>query len=146
MDREPPDGDGALTRRGFLGSAAAAAAVLLHACKGRPIPGPSPDRPPLTAPAEPLPIPTRPLGRTGATVPILALGGMFDTRSAQWHLRQTLAWGVSYWDTADCYENGNSEEGLGRYLQRNPDQRGKVFLATESDAWDPEGQIGRAHV
>lgn len=131
-----------VTRRGFLQAAGLTGAALLGACKGRPRPPPGPpplQNPAAVAPLEPRPIPTRPLGRTGVQVPILALGGMFDTRSSQLHLRQTLAWGVSYWDTADCYENGNSEEGFGRYFERSPDERKKVFLVTKSDDRDPEG-------
>lgn len=92
-----------------------------------------------TLPTRPVPIPRRPFGRSGIEVPILSLGGMFDTGSAHLLLRQAIAWGVTYWDTADCYENGNSELGLGAYFERFPDDRGKVFLVTKSDANDPEG-------
>lgn len=90
-------------------------------------------------PARPEPIPRRPFGRFGVQVPILALGGMFDTGSAHLLLRQAISWGVTYWDTADCYENGNSEIGLGAYFKRFPDDRGRVFLVTKSDATDPDG-------
>ncbi len=138
-----------LTRRGFLKVAGLGGATLLGAggaLAQAPVPAPSPPGPPPTdaaAPAAPRlaprSIPTRPLGRTGVSVPILALGGMFDTRSAQLYLRQTLAWGVTHWDTADCYENGNSEEGFGRYFQRSPDDRAKVFLVSKSDSTEPAG-------
>lgn len=129
--------DHRLTRRGFLKVAGLTGATLLGApaALAQAPAVPAQGAPPLT----PKPIPTRPLGRTGVNVPVLALGGMFDTRSAQLFLRQTLAWGVTHWDTADCYENGNSEEGFGRYFQRSPQDRARVFLVTKSDATDPAG-------
>lgn len=82
--------------------------------------------------AAPVPaMPKRRLGKTGAEVPVLALGGMFDTINNQLLLRQALNWGVSYWDTAEYYGRGMSEEGFGRFFGRNPDRRKDVFLATK---------------
>lgn len=84
-------------------------------------------------------IPTRPFGKTGVNVSILSLGGMFDIPSNQLLLKQALQWGVTYWDTADCYEGGNSEKGIGKYFKKYPKERKKVFLVTKSDDRDPEG-------
>jgi uncharacterized protein len=84
-------------------------------------------------------VPTRIFGRTGIQVPILALGGMFDTGANQLILKQALRWGVTYWDTADCYGNGESETGFGKYFAKYPRDRGKVFLVTKSDSRDPDG-------
>jgi uncharacterized protein len=84
-------------------------------------------------------IPTRTFGRTGIQVPILALGGMFDTGANQLILKQALRWGVTYWDTANCYGNGESETGFGKYFAKYPEDRRKIFLVTKSDARDPEG-------
>ncbi len=84
-------------------------------------------------------VPTRPFGKTGVNVSMLALGTMFDIPSNQLLLRQALKWGVTYWDTADCYEGGNSEIGIGTFLTRNPDARKKIFLVTKSDKRDPKG-------
>jgi hypothetical protein len=78
-------------------------------------------------------IPRRAFGKTGVRVPILALGGMFDTGSAHLLLRQAIRLGVAYWDTADCYEDGNSEIGIGHYFARNAADRDKVFLVTKVD-------------
>jgi uncharacterized protein len=75
--------------------------------------------------------PRRKLGKTGVEVSVLALGGMFDTINNQLLLRQALAWGVNFWDTAEGYGNGLSEEGYGRFLTRNPDARKEVFLTTK---------------
>lgn len=76
-------------------------------------------------------MPKRMLGKTGVEVPILNLGGMFDTINNQLLLRQALNWGVSYWDTAEYYGRGLSEEGFGRFFQKNPDRRKDVFLVTK---------------
>lgn len=83
-------------------------------------------------------VPTRPFGKTGAAVSILSLGGMFDIYNNQLLLKQAVKWGVTYWDTADCYQSG-SETGIGRYLARNPGDRGKIFLVSKSDSRDPDG-------
>ncbi len=76
-------------------------------------------------------VPKRPLGKTGVEVSSLCLGGMFDTINNQLLLRQALKWGVTYWDTAEAYGNGMSEEGMGRFFARNPEARKEVFLVTK---------------
>ena len=97
-------------------------------------------RPGLGVPAaEAGAMPVRPFGRSGVEVPILSIGGMFDIPHNQVVLHQALAHGVSYWDTADCYEGGRSEEGIGQLFERTPGARDKVFLVTKSDARDPAG-------
>jgi hypothetical protein len=84
-------------------------------------------------------MPTRTFGRTGIQVPVLSLGGMFDTGANQLILKQALRWGVTYWDTADCYGSGVSETGIGKYFTKYPQDRRKVFLVTKSDSRDPDG-------
>ena len=64
---------------------------------------------------------------------------MFDIPSNQLLLKQALKWGVTYWDTADCYEGGNSENGIGQFLKKYPETRQKIFLVTKSDKHDPKG-------
>ena len=76
-------------------------------------------------------MPRRKLGKTGVEVPILCLGGMFDTINNQLLLKQALNWGVNYWDTAEAYGNGLSEEGYGRFFSRNPEARKDIFLTTK---------------
>jgi predicted aldo/keto reductase-like oxidoreductase len=90
-------------------------------------------------------LPTRPFGKTGVQVPILSLGGMFDIPSNQLLLKQAVRWGVTYWDTADCYGGGASEKGIGKYFEKYPQDRKKIFLVTKSCARDPEGMSELLH-
>ena len=83
-------------------------------------------------------VPTRAFGRSGINVSILSLGGMFDISANQIMMKQAVRWGVTYWDTADCYHRG-SERGIGKYFNKYPEDRRKVFLVTKSDARDPKG-------
>ena len=76
-------------------------------------------------------MPKRKLGKTGAEVSILCLGGMFDTINNQLLLRQALNWGVTYWDSAEAYGNGLGEEGFGRFFTRYPETRKNIFLVTK---------------
>jgi len=87
-------------------------------------------------------VPTRPFGKSGIKVSILSLGGMFDINSNMMMMKQALRWGVTYWDTADCYQRG-SERGIGKYFSKYPEDRKKVFLVTKSDARDPKGMSRR---
>lgn len=77
-------------------------------------------------------MPKRKLGKTGVDVSILSLGGMFDTVNNQLLLRQAYNWGVTYWDTAEGYGNGLSEDGFGRFFTRNPGARKEIFLVTKT--------------
>jgi uncharacterized protein len=85
----------------------------------------------LPGPPTPAEMPKRVLGKTGVNVSILNLGGMFDTINNQLLLKQAQKWGVTYWDTAESYGNGLSEEGYGRFFARNPEARKEIFLATK---------------
>ena len=83
-------------------------------------------------------VPTRPFGKSGRQVSIVSMGGMFDIDANQLMLRQAVRWGVTYWDTADCYHRG-SEAGIGKYFAKHPQDREKIFLVTKSDSRDPQG-------
>jgi uncharacterized protein len=78
-------------------------------------------------------IPTRPFGRTGVPVAILGPGGDFDIEANQIILKQTLDWGATYWDTSGGSNGGRSERGIGMYLEKYPQVRRDVFLATKYD-------------
>jgi uncharacterized protein len=84
-------------------------------------------------------VPTRPFGKTGVNVSILSLGGMFDIPSNQIILKQAIRLGVTHWDTANSYGYGQSERGIGRFFQSNPDTREQVFLVTKSGERDTSG-------
>jgi len=84
-------------------------------------------------------VPKRKLGKTGVEVPVLALGMIFDVLEQQIVLRKALEWGITYWDTADCYVGGNSELGIGKFLQANPTIRKDLLIVSKSDERSPEG-------
>lgn len=94
---------------------------------------------PKTANSLPVRIPVRPFGKTGVEVSCLGLGGMFDIRTNHLLLKQALRWGVTYWDTAETYEGGNSEIGIGQFLKKYPQTRKEIFLVTKSTRYDPGG-------
>jgi predicted aldo/keto reductase-like oxidoreductase len=77
-------------------------------------------------------VPKRKLGKTGAEVPCLAMGGAVNLIDNQIMLRKALEWGVTYWDTSDSYEGGNSELGIGKYLSNNPQMRKELFIVTKA--------------
>ena len=77
------------------------------------------------------PMPRRPFGRSDIKVSTLSLGGMFDILNNRLMLAKALDWGIDYWDTAEGYGGGRSEEGIGRWFARNPETRKKVFLVTK---------------
>jgi len=88
------------------------------------------------------PVDRRQLGRTGVDVSILGLGLGSSFMDAFSHrldagratLESALAKGINYWDTARSY--GPSESMIAPVLARN---RGRVFLASKSDARDYDG-------
>lgn len=85
-------------------------------------------------------MPKRAFGKTGVEVPILALGGSGpDFRQNHLLLYQCIKMGVTYWDSSETYHNGGTDEGIGKYFDRYPEDRKKVFLVTKSKARDPEG-------
>lgn len=88
-------------------------------------------------------MPKRKLGKTGAEVSILCLGGMFDTLNNQLLLRQAYHWGVTYWDTAEGYGNGLSEDGFGRFFTRTPQSRKDIFMVTKYRTAPPD-KLGEA--
>ena len=128
------------TRRGFLKTVAAAGIGTVAAGAGMTADG---AQGPSRYTAEQTRVPTRPFGKTGVEVSILSLGGMFDIISSQLILSQALKWGVTYWDTAYVYSGGRSEEGIGKFFRRYPQERANVFLVSKSDDWDPDGMSQR---
>lgn len=106
-----------LERSGLAVGAVAAAPVLLGAgaTEGAP------------------PVPRRTLGRTGVSVPILAMGCgsrflSYAADQATVVLEKAVGLGINYLDTAADYGQGESERRVGRFLAT---RRGDVFLATK---------------
>jgi aryl-alcohol dehydrogenase-like predicted oxidoreductase len=80
-------------------------------------------------------LPTRPLGRTGAVVSILGLGGEGVLRTFGYHreaqavIRAALEAGITYFESARAYSG--SEAYLGRGLKGHRD---RIFLTSKSHA------------
>lgn len=120
-----------ISRREFLGTAAAAGAVphLLAA-------------PETNAKGMPL----RALGKTGAKVSILAFGcgsrflAYKDEDEADRVLNHAIDIGIGYLDTAEAYGNGASERRVGRIVKT---RRKEVFLATKISARNGDAAMRR---
>ena len=79
-------------------------------------------------------LPKRKLGRTGEYVTMLGTGGYHigwtTERDAQEVIEASLEGGIRFFDTAESYSKGISEERYGKYL--TPKYRDLVFLMTKS--------------
>lgn len=90
-------------------------------------------------------MPYRVLGKSGLKVSNIGLGtwkmgypqsgdgSRIDESNAFEILDRALELGVTFWDTANRYNNasGNSERIIGKWFQQNPDQRRNIVLATK---------------
>jgi predicted aldo/keto reductase-like oxidoreductase len=86
-----------------------------------------------TLPRSPGDMPTRPLGRTGVEVSIVALGGAHLGRAASESeairiVQEAVGHGMTFMDNAWEYQNGRSEEWMGKALGG---RRHNVFLMTK---------------
>ena len=54
-------------------------------------------------------------------------------------MKQALDMGVTYWDTSPGYGGGQSEAGIGKYFEKFPADREKVFFSHrgKADIFDP---------
>jgi predicted aldo/keto reductase-like oxidoreductase len=89
-------------------------------------------------------VPTRKFGNTDTQVSALCLGAIDITdQMAVFHA--CTKWGVTYWDTAYGYTNGNSEICIGKFLAARPEMRKKLFIATKAShakgAQEAEGRL-----
>jgi aryl-alcohol dehydrogenase-like predicted oxidoreductase len=86
-------------------------------------------------------LPTRVLGKTGERVSMLAFGSgqrFYQTRNEEEAMRfvaQAAEAGITYFDTADSYARGRSEQLLGRGFQARGGKQG-LFLATKISSRD----------
>src|SRR5207245_9429834 len=81
-------------------------------------------------------LPTRPLGKTGIRVSILALGGWHigsvkDQNEAVRIMHAAIDEGLTFFDNAWDYHDGGSEQIMGKGLAA-PGKREKVFLMTKN--------------
>lgn len=83
-------------------------------------------------------LPKRKLGRTGEFVTMLGTGGFHvgwtTERDAQEVIESSLEGGVRFFDTAESYSKGISEERYGKYL--TPRYRDLIFLMTKTTGQD----------
>ena len=91
----------------------------------------------------PTAIPTRPFGRTGIPVSILALGGWHigapDTDAAAVRLvHRAIDAGITFLDNAWDYNEGLSETRMGQAIA---DRRGQVFLMTKVCTHGRDGKV-----
>ncbi len=124
------------TRRAFLHSSLAAGAAL-----GLAGPGAAGD-------AGKAGLPTRPLGKTGERVSILALGGWHigsvkDEKEAIRIMHAALDNGLTFFDNAWDYHDGGSEEVMGKALAA-PGKRKQCFLMTKNCGRD--ARTAKQHV
>lgn len=77
-------------------------------------------------------------GKTGFKVSEVSLGTWqlgsrwgdeFDEEVAQATLQAAVDNGINMFDTADIYQDGNSEKAIGRFLKANPDKQ--IFVTTK---------------
>ena len=76
-------------------------------------------------------VPRRRLGRTGADVPVVGVGCIYDFTKLGHILDDALKYGVAYWDTATNYSRTKSQLGIGQYLEKHPDVRKRLFLISK---------------
>jgi predicted aldo/keto reductase-like oxidoreductase len=76
-------------------------------------------------------VPTRKFGKTGQDVSELSLGAI-QLVDNQVILTSSLKWGVTYWDTAYGYTNGNSELCIGKFMAARPEIRKKLFIVSKA--------------
>ena len=125
----------AVSRRNLLKAGAAAAALaaggsILSGAEQAPASAPAGESA-ATAPASQSagPLPTRILGRTGASVTVLnqGCGGEISQRLLDHAYEQ----GIRYFDTAGGYANGKSEQEIAKWFERTG-KRKEIFLVTKT--------------
>jgi aryl-alcohol dehydrogenase-like predicted oxidoreductase len=137
MTRDDIGTDTNLTRRQALSALAGATAGLLV-----PFPARADARRDRLGPLLPL----RRLGATGRQVPLLGLGGWhvgdLPRREVPALIEAALAGGVRFFDTAESYQDGESERRYGEFLV--PRYRDDVFLMSKTTA--PDAETARRHL
>ena len=92
----------------------------------------------------PMPLPKRPLGKTGREVTIYGLGGLFTTSMHDRHgeaaeiVNRGIDLGVNYIDTSALYGHGASELNIGTVMR---ERRDEVLLASKSHDYTYDGTM-----
>ncbi|WP_437931875.1 aldo/keto reductase [Sorangium sp. So ce291] len=141
---EPSETEAADTgRHGVLGAVATTKAAIAAGAVGGAAPAPP------TAPAAPhdaAAAPPRTLGRTGAQVEPVSLGGEGILRTTNRHreavpvILEALRLGVRYCDTAPAYQQSQDYYGEA-FRAAGPEAREQVFLASKTHARDRDGAL-----
>jgi aryl-alcohol dehydrogenase-like predicted oxidoreductase len=128
-----------MRRRQFIGALGALSVVGLDAGVRAADPTPSGEG------ADPQKMPRRALGKTGVEVGALALGGVIGMQRppSRGHdpaaiAERALELGITYFDTAPSYNDGQSETNYGPVLER---RRAEVFLATKTGDRSRDGTL-----
>ena len=83
-------------------------------------------------------LPLREFGKTGEKVTMLGLGGFhigkMNDHEAEKTVETAMAGGIRFFDTAESYQRGFSEEQYGKFL--TPKYRDEIFLMTKTKARD----------
>jgi diketogulonate reductase-like aldo/keto reductase len=103
-------------------------------------------RPPHAAPPSDAPVPRRKLGKTGAEVSIVGVGGYHvglakSDEEATRIVRHAIDRGVNFLDNAWDYHGGKSEERMGAALRDG--YRDKAFLMTKVDGRTRAAAMGQ---
>ncbi len=85
-----------------------------------------------TADQDPTKVPRRVLGKTGASIPVLSHGIMYNLVENQIVIHNGLKWGIDMIDTSHIYAGGNSELGIGKFLAKNPEKRKDIFIVSKA--------------
>ena len=85
-------------------------------------------------------LPRRQLGKSGRQVTMLCMGGMMSALSPDYI---DIAWsmGIRYFDTADCYMNGQSEKIFAQWLAKYPERRKEIFLVSKDHPHTGPGAV-----
>ncbi len=129
-----------MKRRSFITTIpAAAAAGSLPASGSSSKPAPPTDK------WGPL-LPSRPLGQTGDSVTLLGVGGFHVGWTEKNHaaeiIETAMEGGIRFFDTAESYQEGESERRFGEYLI--PKYRNEIYLMTKTTAKD--AKTAREHL
>lgn len=84
------------------------------------------------------PVPTKVLGKTGVTVPILSHGGTYELNNVM--VANAFELGINYFDTADCYLGGQSEVVLGKVLEKQG-KRKEAFIVSKDHPQQPKDML-----